>query len=293
MSQTARVLAGLVAGILIGILLAWQAPDLGLRIAAIVEPFGKLWLNALQMTVVPLVFALVVVGINQASDAAHSGRVARQAITSFVVLLAGAGTMTALLAPLALSQLAPDPAVAAALRGHGEAVATTGGAHRTPATSAGPGNSSNAELLAGQGLTPGAEVSANGYTFTWPNVAPGVADNVIAAGQLIKLAGSGSTLAFLGSEAGDSTGAVTVHYTDGSTSTANVGFPNWSFSDPTEFGAKLAFSTKGRNTPTGLSDTAYDYRLFTNTIPLDAGKQVASVELPQNSSIHVFAWSIG
>jgi Na+/H+-dicarboxylate symporter len=126
-SQTARVLAGLVAGILIGILLAWQAPDLGLRIAAIVEPFGKLWLNALQMTVVPLVFALVVVGINQASDAAHSGRVARQAITSFVVLLAGAGTMTALLAPLALAQLAPDPAVAAALRGHGEAVATASG----------------------------------------------------------------------------------------------------------------------------------------------------------------------
>ena len=127
MSQTARVLAGLVAGILIGILLAWQAPDLGLRTAAIVEPFGKLWLNALQMTVVPLVFALVVVGINQASDAAHSGRVARQAITSFVVLLAGAGTMTALLAPLALAQLAPDPAVAAALRGHGEAVATASG----------------------------------------------------------------------------------------------------------------------------------------------------------------------
>ena len=127
MSQTARVLTGLVAGIVLGILLAWQAPDPGLRIAAIVEPFGKLWLNALQMTVVPLVFALVVVGINQASDAAHSGRVARQAITSFVVLLAGAGTMTALLAPLALSQLAPDPAVAAALRGHGEAVATAGG----------------------------------------------------------------------------------------------------------------------------------------------------------------------
>ena len=107
MSQTARVLAGLVAGILIGMLLAWQAPDLGLRIAAIVEPFGKLWLNALQMTVVPLVFALVVVGINQASDAAHSGRVARQAIVSFVILLTAAAAMTAVLAPLALSMLQP------------------------------------------------------------------------------------------------------------------------------------------------------------------------------------------
>ncbi len=128
MSQTARVLTGLVAGIVLGILLAWRAPDLGLQIAAIVEPFGKLWLNALQMTVVPLVFALVVVGINQASDAAHSGRVAQQAIISFVILLAAAATMAAVLAPLALSMLQPDPAVAAALRGHAQDIAApTGG----------------------------------------------------------------------------------------------------------------------------------------------------------------------
>jgi Na+/H+-dicarboxylate symporter len=127
-SQTARVLTGLIAGIALGIVLAWQAPDTGLQIAAIVEPFGKLWLNALQMTVVPLVFALVVVGINQASDAAHSGRVAKHAIASFVILLTAAAAMAALLAPLALSMLQPDPAVAAALRGHADTItAPTGG----------------------------------------------------------------------------------------------------------------------------------------------------------------------
>lgn len=118
MSQTKRVMAGLVAGIVLGILLAWQSPDLGLQIAGIVEPFGKLWLNALQMTVVPLVFALVVVGINQASDAAHSGRVARSAIITFIVLLTAAAVMTAVLAPLVLSMIQPDPALAAAIGGH-------------------------------------------------------------------------------------------------------------------------------------------------------------------------------
>lgn len=118
MSQTTRVMAGLVAGIVFGIILAWQSPDLGLQIAAIVEPFGKLWLNALQMTVVPLVFALVIVGINQASDAAHSGRVAKSAILTFIVLLTAAAVMTAVLAPLALSMIQPDPAVAAAIGGH-------------------------------------------------------------------------------------------------------------------------------------------------------------------------------
>ncbi|HTL14080.1 MAG TPA: dicarboxylate/amino acid:cation symporter [Thermomonas sp.] len=128
MSQTARVLSGLAAGIVVGMLLAWQAPALGLRVAAVVQPFGQLWLNALQMTVVPLVLALVIVGVNQASDAAHSGRVARRAIGVFLVLLAAAAAMTAVLAPLALSMLQPDPAVAAALRGHeAELPQATGG----------------------------------------------------------------------------------------------------------------------------------------------------------------------
>ena len=57
MSQTKRVLAGLVAGIAVGILLAWRDAPLALQVADIVEPFGKLWLNALQMTVVPLVLS--------------------------------------------------------------------------------------------------------------------------------------------------------------------------------------------------------------------------------------------
>ncbi|RZA19814.1 MAG: dicarboxylate/amino acid:cation symporter, partial [Lysobacteraceae bacterium] len=52
MSATARVLTGLVAGIVLGILLAWMDTGLAHRIADIVQPFGKLWINALQMTVV-------------------------------------------------------------------------------------------------------------------------------------------------------------------------------------------------------------------------------------------------
>ena len=128
MSQTARVMSGLVAGIVVGVLLAWLDKPLALQVADVVQPFGTLWLNALQMTVVPLVLALVIVGVNQASDAAQSGRVARRAIITFVVLLACAGAMAALLAPLALSLFTPDPAVTAALQGHAaELPASTGG----------------------------------------------------------------------------------------------------------------------------------------------------------------------
>ena len=128
MNATARVLTGLAAGIVAGIVLAQVDSALATRVADIVQPFGKLWLNALQMTVVPLVLALVIVGVNQASDAAHSGRVARRAILTFVVLLTLAAAMAAVLAPLALSLVQPDPAVGAALRGHeAELPTVTGG----------------------------------------------------------------------------------------------------------------------------------------------------------------------
>jgi Na+/H+-dicarboxylate symporter len=117
MSATTRILAGLAAGAIVGLLLAWVDPALGIRVADVVQPFGKLWLNALQMTVVPLVLALVIVGVNTASDAASSGRTARRAIVVFLVILSGAAAFTALVAPVALSFVPRDPGLAAALHG--------------------------------------------------------------------------------------------------------------------------------------------------------------------------------
>ena len=124
MSPTARILTGLAAGALIGLLLAWWDPATAVRAADIVQPFGKLWLNALQMTVVPLVLALVIVGVNTASDAASSGRVARRSIIVFLVILAGAAVFTALAAPALLSLVPRDPDLAAALLGASGAGAT-------------------------------------------------------------------------------------------------------------------------------------------------------------------------
>ena len=70
MGPTNRILLALAGGALLGLLLAWFDPALAERVADAVQPIGRLWLNALQMTVVPLVLALVVVGVNTASDAA-------------------------------------------------------------------------------------------------------------------------------------------------------------------------------------------------------------------------------
>ena len=115
MSATARVLTGLAAGAAIGLLLVGWNPALALRVANVAQPIGKLWLNALQMTVVPLVLALVVVGVNTATDAAASGRIARRAIVVFIVVLTGGAVFAALAAPLVFSLFPHNPALITAL----------------------------------------------------------------------------------------------------------------------------------------------------------------------------------
>lgn len=116
MSNTARILLALVLGAAIGLALAFWDPAAAARAADFVQPVGRLWLNALQMTVVPLVAALVVVGVNAASDAVSSGRTARQAIGVFMVLLVLSGAFAAAAAPAFLSLIPRDDALVESLR---------------------------------------------------------------------------------------------------------------------------------------------------------------------------------
>lgn len=123
MSTTARVLLALLLGAATGLgLYFWDQGTAG-TIAGIVQPIGKLWINALQMTVVPLVTALVVLGVNAASDAAASGRVARNALVVFLVLLTLAATFAAFFAPAFLSLLPRDETQIAAIKSAMEPVA--------------------------------------------------------------------------------------------------------------------------------------------------------------------------
>ena len=115
-SATTRILIGLAGGAVSGLLLAWFDPALAMRSADLVQPIGRLWLNALQMTVVPLVFALVVVGVNTARDAAASGRTARRALVVFGVLLCAGAAFVVVVAPVLLSLLPRDPVLVEKLR---------------------------------------------------------------------------------------------------------------------------------------------------------------------------------
>jgi proton glutamate symport protein len=115
-SNTVRILAGLILGLALGALLAAWAPAWKNDAVAVCDAIGGVWLDALRMTIVPLVFALLVTGIAQAADTAQAGGAAGRALGTFAVLLVLAAVMAALLVPLLL-QAWPAPAEAvAALR---------------------------------------------------------------------------------------------------------------------------------------------------------------------------------
>ena len=116
-------LAGLGAGITVGLALsgsqalAWAV--------AVAQPLGALWLRALQMTIVPLVAGLLVIGIVQAVKAASAGELARATLGRFVAILCTSAVMGALVMPL-LIDLFPIPARAAAAMSQGLATANPG-----------------------------------------------------------------------------------------------------------------------------------------------------------------------
>ncbi len=87
MSQATRILAGLGAGLALGIVLAGQSPDTALSGIAVAEPIGTAWLNALRMTIVPLVVALLITGVAQTAEAARAGRIATRSLLLFIVIL--------------------------------------------------------------------------------------------------------------------------------------------------------------------------------------------------------------
>jgi Na+/H+-dicarboxylate symporter len=116
MSQPTRILLALVVGLLLGIASAATGGGWVEGAVSIAEPIGGMWLNALRMTIVPLVVSLLVTGIAASAEAARAGKLASRALVLFVVLLWISAIAAALLTPLFLD-LFPLPAEStAALR---------------------------------------------------------------------------------------------------------------------------------------------------------------------------------
>jgi Na+/H+-dicarboxylate symporter len=89
MKEGTRVLVALAAGLVIGMALAASHNPALLRTADVVAPVGTLWVNAIRMTVIPLVVSLLITGVASASDISNIGRVGRRTLGVFLVMLVG------------------------------------------------------------------------------------------------------------------------------------------------------------------------------------------------------------
>lgn len=102
----ATVLTALVFGVVGGLTVAAADAAWPLAVARAIEPIGTLWVNAIRMTVVPLVFAILVTGI-ASTGSATLGRVGGGALVLFVGLIVASAAFALLLGPPLLALLLP------------------------------------------------------------------------------------------------------------------------------------------------------------------------------------------
>ena len=133
MKESTRVLLALGAAVAGGTAISLSASAPLLNAADFIAPIGSLWVNAIRMTVIPLVVSLLITGVASASDVKSIGRLGGRTLVVFVLLLAGAAAVAIPLVPPLFSLLPqggtkpPLPAGAAEIAGQ----VTSGGTSQT------------------------------------------------------------------------------------------------------------------------------------------------------------------
>jgi len=125
-SLTTKVLLALALGLALGIGISASGNTGAARLVPFIEPLGTLWINAIRMTVVPLVVGSIIVGVASAPDARTIGRIGTRALLLFIVTLAAAAAFAALVSPPLMARIPLDPAAVSALRA--SAAGAAGGA---------------------------------------------------------------------------------------------------------------------------------------------------------------------
>ncbi|MFU8853670.1 glycoside hydrolase family 3 C-terminal domain-containing protein [Micromonospora sp. SL1-18] len=165
----------------------------------------------------------------------------------------------------------------------------------------GANNAYSDEALASVGHAPGAKVTHDGISFTWPDAPSGRPDNTLAAGQTIEVSGSGQRLGFLTASAyGAGSGTGTIYYSDGTTQAFTLGSGDWTGNKAPD-GVEIAVTAPDWNPRAGHPTQHRNVNVYYSSVPLDPRKTVAAVTLPKVSSapavnvtsLHVFAMSIG
>ena len=130
---TNRVLIAAAAGLAAGFSISAFGGPAGLAVVSFLEPLGTLWVNAIRMTVIPLVVSLLIVSVASA-DVGTVGRIGSRALLTFVALLGASLLLAAVATPALFAQLSIDAAATRSLGESGRAAATvvTEGVNKLP-----------------------------------------------------------------------------------------------------------------------------------------------------------------
>ena len=132
MKDSTRVLIALAAAIVVGMAITGHASLV--HAADSIAPIGTLWVNAIRMTVIPLVVSLLITGVASVADIRSIGRLGGRTIAVFLILLA---IVAVVVMPLsyALFGFLPKHGAAIALpAGAAEAAGEVSGTSQTFAT---------------------------------------------------------------------------------------------------------------------------------------------------------------
>lgn len=109
-------LAALVVGLLAGAALAASETPALPRLIAVLDPIGTIWINAVRMTIIPLVISLLISAVASSDSLSSLGKLGGTAIAFFIAMMGAVAVYTVLVVPPLLSGLVIDPTAAAALR---------------------------------------------------------------------------------------------------------------------------------------------------------------------------------
>src|SRR5690348_13460489 len=113
MKESTRVLAALAVAVGAGALIAASGSKPLIDAADTLAPVGTLWVNAIRMTVIPLVCSLLITGVASATDVGAIGRIGGRTLGVFALLLISTAAIVVPLAP-SLFAVLPLPSTAGA-----------------------------------------------------------------------------------------------------------------------------------------------------------------------------------
>jgi proton glutamate symport protein len=108
MKEGTRIVVALGAAVIGGAAIAASGNAAAIKAADAVAPLGTLWVNAIRMTVIPLIISLLITGVSSTADVASIGRLGGRTLLVFVLLSAGVAAVVVPLAP-SLFALLPFP----------------------------------------------------------------------------------------------------------------------------------------------------------------------------------------